>query len=1039
MSLEFPCSNPRCGRQLDVPLGLAGKRVKCPACGQLTLAPGGGLAGPDESTPTASLAAASEELPAVARSSTPPGDDPGTVRRGAGSPANSATTLLAGLSDLERTRGGSKSPARPNAAGDARPIESLEAVLALTSASSLRYEKGKEMAQGGRGAILVCTDRILRRPVAMKVMKAEVARSREARIRFLEEAQITGQLEHPHIVPVHELGRDASDNVYFTMKLIQGLSLGEVLRELKEGLPGPRLTERLEIFLKVCDAMAFAHSRGVIHRDLKPDNIMVGDFGEVLVMDWGLAKIVGAPGRVGDASEMPAAGADAAASRPAPPSGDASEMPAAGADAAASRPAPPSGDASPEEVSSIRRDAEWAVTEEGVITGTPSYMSPEQAKGRNDQIDHRSDIYSLGAILYQILTLERPVSGETPVEIVKKVARGEVMPPEERTPRLPIPRELSAIAMKAMKRSPDERYASVRDLARDIHRYLEHRAVSAKEDTFIESLVKLMKRNRTLSAAVLLAMLFLVAFSAMLVSERSRRRRDAREASRELAQQAVRAGESYRWNEAEIAADAADQLAPDGPWGAYARGMVARQQDDHSSAEAWLKKALERDPVHVPARTALAEILSGRGEPRDVVALLGDLADIRDWRSLVAAGEALYKARDYVRARTAYATALRQMRSARDAPPKAIESVDNRLDLASAWVRCQGFPEMLRTLPPEKQGAAVHDKLWELHARSLGFNLDLGGGTGVGRAFKIELTGKSVKYLQPLYGLPLDTLICRGTKVSDLSPLRESPLRHLDCGDSLVRDLTPLGGMPLAHLVFDSTRVNDLGPLRGMPLVHLACDFTDVSDLGPLEGRPLRTLIVDSTDAQDLEPLRGMPLSVLQCSMTKVEDLEPLRGMALTILHCSLTRIRDLSPLADMPLSALHCSGTKIDSLAALKGMPLVTLNCSNTLVSDLSALQGMRLTSLQCASTRVSDLSPLRGMSLEQLDVSHTEVSDLTSLRGMPLVELELASTKVTDLSVLKGMELKQLHLPPRSQLPTASVKIAEKLAREGCQVSWE
>jgi eukaryotic-like serine/threonine-protein kinase len=202
--------------------------------------------------------------------------------------------------------------------------------------------------------VLRATDQDIRRDVAMKVMHG-AAVSDEQRQRFINEAQITGQLEHPSIVPVYELG-ELEGEAFYTMKFVNGRTLSEVLAE---EYPIARL---LGIFLKSCDAIAFASSRGIIHRDLKPDNIMIGEFGEVLVLDWGLAKAIGA-------EESPVAD-----------SAQTLNLDAAGAE----------------------------LTLEGDVLGTPAYMSPEQARGRVDEIDIASDIYALGAILYTILTHSPP-------------------------------------------------------------------------------------------------------------------------------------------------------------------------------------------------------------------------------------------------------------------------------------------------------------------------------------------------------------------------------------------------------------------------------------------------------------------------------------------------------------------------------------------------------------------------------------------------------------------------------------------------------
>ncbi|GAG52858.1 unnamed protein product, partial [marine sediment metagenome] len=208
-------------------------------------------------------------------------------------------------------------------------------------------------------------------------------------------------------------------------------------------------------FLKACDGVAFAHSRGVVHRDLKPDNIMVGDFGEVLVMDWGLAKIVGREDIAAD-----------------------------------------------ELVTSSRLESTPTGTMAGSALGTPAYMPPEQAAGELEKIDHRSDIYSLGAILYEILTLEHPVEGHTPLGVLVNVVRGKIVPPEARAPARHIARELSAIALKCLSKNRRRRYQSVGELRGDVSLFLEGRSVSAAPDTFAQAVAKLVKRNKGVSTAI---------------------------------------------------------------------------------------------------------------------------------------------------------------------------------------------------------------------------------------------------------------------------------------------------------------------------------------------------------------------------------------------------------------------------------------------------------------------------------------------------------------------------------------------------------
>jgi serine/threonine protein kinase len=306
-----------------------------------------------------------------------------------------------------------------------------------------KYTVGAVIAQGGMGAILEAEENALRRKLAMKRMLG--TGSEDDLVRFIEEAQITSQLDHPNIVPVYELNLDEHEHLYYTMKLVRGITLHQVLSLILQGVEDTvkkyPLAALLGIFQKVCDALAFAHSKGVLHRDLKPDNIMLGEYGEVMVMDWGLARASGR--RHG------------------------------------------SGGPQRTLVRSARQEQGQA-TMVGLVFGTPQYMAPEQARGESNVFDARTDIYSLGAILYQILTLEPPIKGDDVGQMLLSVASGNVgqLPDTERGPKatpegknfphLPggqIPPALAAITRKAMALRQEDRYASVQEMQAAIEEF----------------------------------------------------------------------------------------------------------------------------------------------------------------------------------------------------------------------------------------------------------------------------------------------------------------------------------------------------------------------------------------------------------------------------------------------------------------------------------------------------------------------------------------------------------------------------------------
>jgi len=378
-------------------------------------------------------------------------------------------------------------------------------------AASGRYRMEGEIARGGMGAILEVFDEDLRRKLAMKVIvdhaQDATASARgsvhpQKLARFLEEAQVTGQLDHPGIVPVHELGLDADGRVYFTMRLVRGRDLAAIFHLVDGQKEGWTVTRALGVLLKVCEATAFAHAKGVVHRDLKPANVMVGQFGEVYVMDWGLA-------RVRDHADRH----DLRVRRDAGPA-----------------PAPVEIDRR-EESGSAPRDELY--TMDGDIVGTPSYMAPEQALGQLEKLDARSDVYALGAMLYRLLAGTAPHTSKDEFAgagtILERVIAGPPKPLETLAPEAPA--ELVAICEKAMERDPSRRYPDMLAVAEDLRAFLEGRVVGAFETGALAEARKWIRRNTPLAASLAASVLALAGgLAASLVFAR------AASASAELAE-----------------------------------------------------------------------------------------------------------------------------------------------------------------------------------------------------------------------------------------------------------------------------------------------------------------------------------------------------------------------------------------------------------------------------------------------------------------------------------------------------------------------
>jgi len=312
-------------------------------------------------------------------------------------------------------------------------LRELEAVVEQLTMCGDRYDDSRELGRGAMGVVQLVLDKDLQREVALKTLLPGETDHATARARLLREARLAGSLEHPNIVPVYELGRLDDEQPFFTMRRLQGHTLADILRqqsssdiEAPEGYGRVRL---LTIFIQVCMAVEFAHSRGIVHRDVKPENIMLGDFGEVQLLDWGIARL----------TDEPVPGEDDGLS----------------------------------------------------LTGTPGYMAPEQILGDDAPAATLSDVYSLGAVLYELLTLRRPFENSDPEEVMVKCCAEDPIAPSKYAPERFIPSELDEICLAAMSRDPAKRTPSARSLALHLERFME--GVREKERLVREAAEKVLE------------------------------------------------------------------------------------------------------------------------------------------------------------------------------------------------------------------------------------------------------------------------------------------------------------------------------------------------------------------------------------------------------------------------------------------------------------------------------------------------------------------------------------------------------------------
>ncbi|MBD3244113.1 MAG: protein kinase [Chitinivibrionales bacterium] len=915
-----------------------------------------------------------------------------------------------------------------------------------------RFTVIERIGAGATSQVYAIRDNSLERTIAVKFLKQARSKSDKARDRFLHEARVTAQLEHPNIMPIHDIGLDSRSRLFFTMKNVRGRSVGEAIRAVRqgeavEGFGG--VPEVLDIFFKVCDAIGFAHENGYIHQDIKPDNIMLGGHGEVLLLDWGCA---------------------------------------------------------------LDRHAQTE-TAGKAIYGTPAYMSPEQA--RREIADERSDVYCVGATLYHMLTLHHPTWADDAETFWAMKCAGELTPlPDEAAERAPV--KLLDICRTAMAPDRERRYGDIAAFRAAVRQYQVHAESIALTADARQRLVTAVEQSdyalfSEVSHDLRQALRMWPGYAEAQEAATQTRRayascalerddlqlaesivgddpalQDIRE--RIEAQRAAQQRHRLRTRITQAAAAvlgiavlgfivylAVDSLRYFGKW------RTVYHWDSSQGAPEGLSRS-------VAATTPLTT-------STDSIDYDGDVLKLRRHHMLwLDSVRVPYDVRfeivamwpDYVDGLELHIQARRERFPEWSMCPAGFTcQFGGSLGLES-WISRQDEPRTPTTssaVAVEFEPGRWYRFAFERRDNTVAIFVD---GRRVQRQMQLlPLPGKGFEHLAVRCWR---NLRIRSITVQRMAlPRKASPLvvgddaivrgdftyaveQYLRLADDFPEDRVAEPALAKAYLAANQLRNNRnrvkdrvrkrlaerfprsrywptikeaeclaswrerqfataLSLLAEVfaqdPETRLALELLALRGDDPLPGevtQGLLTWIARTTRVARLdlarlnltscEPLRGMALRRLELSANDISSLEPLAGMPLEYLGVRHNRVADLSPLSGMPLTQLNVAANLIADLSPLRGLPLQTINIACNKVEDLSPLREAPLRSAIVEDNRIRSLEPLRGMSIRELSANYNEISSLEPLAGMPLENLGIDGNPVSDLTPLSGVPLRGLGI---------------------------
>ena len=801
------------------------------------------------------------------------------------------------------------------------------------------------------------TDPKTMRAVSLKRLKKEFESNDEYIKQFVREAQVTAQLEHPNIIPIYDFGKDIDDNFYYTMKYVESESLQEILEKISkadkltsEAYP---LQQLISIFLNVCNAVSYANAHGVYHKDLKPANFLVGDFGDVYVINWVIIENPNADKRT-------------------------------------------------------------------------FYTAPEYRLGKEN---NRTEVYSLGGVLYNILTQNFPESPEEMRASFQEVLDNSLNLSGNLRVKFQPGRiqALISIMQKALAPSPNQRYENVETMSSEIQKWLEGFATDAEKTNIFTSLLLMIKRNRCLSLIIINSLVSLLLMCGLFYKSMQLEKKEA-DTWNEIAlseQNRINSIRAELTKSKEELSSKITELNSAAPV-YFANAKSTLQKGDLLQALKYLEYSCYLDPQNEQYRLAKAHLLQLSFEFETALEVYKNCSlplaqtNRQFIENHISINDSWFE--------TAYKLKIHLNDEGRVLHGRYLQALieSKKSKLLKNWnleVRGTDLEPYDKKLKIE-QGQVKLD----LSNSKIGFFPELK--TPIS---ELNLSGSNLIKLGSAGSLPLRKLDLSRTKIIDILPLIKLRITHLNLSRSSVqnledialieglrsldlsyirhRDFSFLESLNLKELNLNYTDIKSVDSLRNMKLQDLSLIKSKVTDLTPLKGHPLRTFKIDSKGLSNIAALEGAPLENLElqnCQVTSLDSLHSAKLQTLKVINCPLGEIK---VLGKMPLTNVHLEKTNVKDIECLRNKNINELAIPFNPILDISLLKGMPISSLRIPGTQIHDLSQVKNIPFSSIYITSSKVKSLDFLRGMPVLILHMRHTEINSLEPLETTNLEYLY----------------------------